>query len=139
MGQQKSARIEAGKKIFSEFVYYFLFMFLNEMGTTLYNFLPSLSIPIRTALFYLYYNCEPKPKTWLSFTRNTRVFRRKQSNSLSIIFRVGERNSYLATISRLAFRTSHSFVGAPFFFRISHFSHHFNQRIYYDKMTQTKR
>lgn len=100
--QDNSYSIDWRKKIFLEFVYFFLFMFLSEMGTTANIFLPSLLIPIRTALFYLYFNCEPK--TLLSFTRNTRVFRRKQSNSLlSIIFRVGERNYIAFRISKLAF------------------------------------
>lgn len=54
--------------------------------------------------------------------RNTRVFRRKQSKwLLSIIFRIGERNSRLVTISHFTFWISHSFVGVSFFLEFAFF------------------
>lgn len=93
-------------------------------------------------LFILQLRAEAKNGDVHSF-RNKRVFRWKQSNLLSITIYCEMDETQLAFCNYIAIRISkfefRILLLALHFFRISCFSHHFNQRIYYDKKIRTKR
>lgn len=95
-GPSESSRIEDEKFIYYFSFWYYFWMKWGQCHTFFHH--------LFRFRFGLRYFINAAIMTWSQKRRNKRVFRRKQSNSLSIILRIGERYSQLATSSHFALR-----------------------------------